>query len=135
MGCKIPKSSIIQIKCLSKDNSAKTSLNSKEYYNKKKLYFYNGNIMNEIYFNSYNNKLTPNLWKKVVDFLPYKDLKEVGKINWKFNKISKSDNVLVKFFKKKNSHDIIYEYKSIDSFSQLRKNDNSECNYSVFIQQ
>ena len=91
--------------------------------------------MNEIYYNSYNNKLTPNLWKKVVDFLPYKDLKEVGKINWKFNKISKSDNILVKFFKKKNSYDIIYEYKSIDSFSQLRKNDNSECNYSVFIQQ
>ena len=43
------------------------------------------------------------LWVKIIDFLSYKDLKEVGKINRNFNRLVKTNNVLVKFFKKQNS--------------------------------
>ena len=64
------------------------------------------------------------LWVKVIDFLSYNELKEVGKINRKFNKLVKTNNVLVKFFKKKNS---IYSKNvnksvSFDTFNQLQRN-------------
>ena len=49
----------------------------------------------------YNNLITKMLWVKVIDFLSYNELKEVGKVNRKFNMLVKNNNVLVKFFKKK----------------------------------
>ena len=54
--------------------------------------------------NQYLNSITNMLWVKIIDYLSYNELKEVGKINRKFNKLVKTNNiVLVKFFKKKNS--------------------------------
>ena len=53
--------------------------------------------------NQYLNSITNILWLKVIDYLSYKELKEVGKINRKFNKLVKNNNVLLKFFKKINS--------------------------------
>ena len=72
----------------------------------------------------YLNSITNMLWVKVIDFLSYNELKEVGKINRKFNKLVKTNNVLVKFFKKKNS---IYSKNvnksvSFDTFNQLQRN-------------
>ena len=63
------------------------------------------------------------LWVKVIDFLSYNELKEVGKVNRKFNMLVKNNNVLVKFFKKKNTEydNIIDNIISFDSFSQLQK--------------
>ena len=74
--------------------------------------------------NQYLNSITNMLWVKVIDFLSYNELKEVGKINRKFNKLVKTNNVLVKFFKKKNS---IYSKNvnksvSFDTFNQLQRN-------------
>ncbi len=78
------------------------------------------------------NSITNMLWVKIIDYLSYNELKEVGKINRKFNKLVKTNNiVLVKFFKKKNS---IYSKNinknvnktvnllSFDTFSQLQRN-------------
>ena len=77
--------------------------------------------------NQYLNSITNILWLKVIDYLSYKELKEVGKINRKFNKLVKNNNVLLKFFKKINS---IYSRNinknenllSFDTFSQLQRN-------------
>ena len=83
----------------------------------------NEKINNRIRFQNKNyfNKLTPNQCKKVLDYLSYQDLKEVGKINRKFNKYCKSSHLLIKFFKKIEEKSFVYnEYKSIDSFSQLQ---------------
>ena len=77
--------------------------------------------------NQYLNSITNILWLKVIDYLSYKELKEIGKINRKFNKLVKNNNVLLKFFKKINS---IYSRNinkndnllSFDTFSQLQRN-------------
>ena len=71
----------------------------------------------------YNNLITKMLWVKVIDFLSYNELKEVGKVNRKFNMLVKNNNVLVKFFKKKNTEydNVIDNIISFDSFSQLQK--------------
>jgi hypothetical protein len=130
MGCKIPKSSNIKISIINSENTS-TSSNRNIDIKKYPYYSYQNTILNS-YYNSYNNKLTPNLWKKVIDFLPYQDLKEVGKTNRKFNKICKNGNILIKFFKKKDDCDY-FQHISFASFSQLRKFDASECNYSFFI--
>ena len=73
--------------------------------------------------NQYLNSITNMLWVKVIDFLSYNELKEVGKVNRKFNMLVKNNNVLVKFFKKKNTEydNVIDNIISFDSFSQLQK--------------
>ena len=40
---------------------------------------------------------------RIINFLQYKELKEVGKINRLLNYLSKDDKILIKFFKKKYS--------------------------------
>ncbi len=69
------------------------------------------------------NSITNMLWVKVIDFLSYNELKEVGKVNRKFNMLVKNNEVLVKFFKKKNTEydNVIDNIISFDSFSQLQK--------------
>ena len=71
----------------------------------------------------YNKSITNMLWVKVIDYLSYNDLKEVGKINRKFNMLVRTNNVLVKFFKKKTS---IYSRKSnivsFDAFGKFQFN-------------
>ncbi len=49
------------------------------------------------------DKITKKNWLRIIDFLQYKELKEVGKINRLFNYLSKDDKILIKFFKKKYS--------------------------------
>ena len=45
--------------------------------------------------------------KKIINFLSYNDLKEIGKINKTLNKISKHNEILIKFFKKRIKQSII----------------------------
>ena len=125
MGCKIPKCS--DIKVISKTFSEKTlgspRIKSYKIFSDKDKF-----PISEKGFKSYNNKITPNLWKKVFDFLPYQDLKEVGKVNRKFNIKCKSYTILLKFFQNK---DDCYDYntsikkKSFDSLSQLQISNDS----------
>ena len=125
MGCKIPKCS--DIKVISKTFSEKTlgspRIKSYKIFSDKDKFH-----ISEKGFKSYNNKITPNLWKKVFDFLPYQDLKEVGKVNRKFNIKCKSYTILLKFFQNKDDY---YDYntsikkKSFDSLSQLQISNDS----------
>ena len=130
MGCKIPKGSHIKISIINSENTSAYS--NRNFENKNSTNYLNRNIILQSNNESYNNKLTPNLWTKVIDFLQFQDLKEVGKTNRKFNKICKKGNILIKFFKKKDDCDY-FQHISFASFNQLRKFDNSECNYSLFI--
>ena len=126
MGCKIPKRS--DIKVISKTFSEKTlgspRIKSYKIFSDKDKF-----QISEKGFKSYNNKITPNLWKKVFDFLPYQDLKEVGKVNRKFNIKCKSYTILLKFFQNKDDY---YDYntsikkKSFDSLSQLQISNDSK---------
>ena len=53
----------------------------------------------------YSKKLSSKTWTFVLDFLSFKELFEVGKVNYLFNSISKNENILKKFFKhRKNGH-------------------------------
>ena len=123
MGCKIPKCS--DIKVISKTFSEKTlgspRIKSYKIFSDKDKF-----QISEKGFKSYNNKITPNLWKKVFDFLPYQDLKEAGKVNRKFNEICKCNEILVKFFQKKDEDIYIY-IRHYDSFSELK-----DPNYSFY---
>jgi hypothetical protein len=101
---------------------------SKETNIKSTCFSFEPNTLKKTFFNFnkkiiYNNLITKMLWVKVIDFLSYNELKEVGKVNRKFNMLVKNNNVLVKFFKKKNTEydNIIDNIISFDSFSQLQK--------------
>lgn len=101
---------------------------SKETNIKSTCFSFEPNSLQKTFFNFnkkiiYNNLITKMLWVKVIDFLSYNELKEVGKVNRKFNMLVKNNNVLVKFFKKKNTEydNVIDNIISFDSFSQLQK--------------
>lgn len=101
---------------------------SKETNIKSTCFSFEPNSLKKTFFNFnkkiiYNNLITKMLWVKVIDFLSYNELKEVGKVNRKFNMLVKNNNVLVKFFKKKNTEydNVIDNIISFDSFSQLQK--------------
>ena len=126
MGCKIPKCS--DIKVISKTFSEKTlgspRIKSYKIFSDKDKF-----QISEKGFKSYNNKITPNLWKKVFDFLPYQDLKEVGKVNRKFNIKCKSYTILLKFFQNKddyNGYITCNKKQSFDSLSQLQVSNDSK---------
>ena len=126
MGCKIPKCS--DIKVISKTFSEKTlgspRIKSYKIFSDKDKF-----QISEKGFKSYNNKITPNLWKKVFDFLPYQDLKEVAKVNRKFNIKCKSYTILLKFFQNKDDYDDCNSYikkQSFDSLSQLQISNDSK---------
>ena len=40
-------------------------------------------------------------WISLLDYLYFKELKEIGKVNRKLNSLTKSSEILLKFFKKK----------------------------------
>ena len=101
---------------------------SKETNIKSTCFSFEPNSLKKTFFNFnkkiiYNNLITKMLWVKVIDFLSYNELKEVGKVNRKFNMLVKNNEVLVKFFKKKNTEydNVIDNIISFDSFSQLQK--------------
>ncbi len=125
MGCKIPKCA--DIKVISKTFSEKTLGSLRIRCSKNFSHKDNFNISEKV-FKSYNNKITPNLWKKVFDFLPYQDLKEVAKVNRKFNLKCKSYTILLKFFQNKddyNGYITCNKKQSFDSLSQLQISNDS----------
>ena len=48
----------------------------------------------------YLTRINEHCWKKIINFLSYNDLKEIGKTNKSLNIISKHNEILIKFFKK-----------------------------------
>ena len=58
------------------------------------------------------NKIFINNWLRILNFFQYQDLKEIGKINRFFNRLSKDNRILIKFFQKRNS-----EYYYFDALS------------------
>ena len=68
------------------------------------------------------NKVSNNSWMKIIDFLSYSDLKEVGKTTKYFNSMCKQYQILTKFFKKKeffHSKPNQKNIKKISSFSNI----------------
>ena len=122
MGCNMVNKKFIKIKsnCLevqSTDITNKTFPMNIKYISKKPQFL---NLKN------YQNIITKKSWKKILDFLPYQDLKEAGKVNRKFNEICKCNEILVKFFQKKDEDIYIY-IRHYDSFSELK-----DPNYSFY---
>lgn len=123
MGCNMQKGEIIINSITSNSNNSVKETNIKS-----TCFSFEPNSLKKTFFNYnkkiiYNNLITKMLWVKVIDFLSYNELKEVGKVNRKFNMLVKNNEVLVKFFKKKNTEydNVIDNIISFDSFSQLQK--------------
>ena len=112
MGC-IQQNKSININQYSNNNILiKKALNNKKNNNKKYKNF-NNNLNNIQNYNKKNlnfeieipiiDKITNNKWLKILDFLSYNDLKEVGKVNKFFNNNVKNKDILLKFFQKRKS--------------------------------
>ena len=110
MGC-IQQNKSININQYSNNNILiKKALNNKKNNNKKYKNF-NNNLNNIQNYNKKNlnfeleipiiDKITNNKWLKILDFLSYNDLKEVGKVNKFFNNNVKNKDILLKFFQKR----------------------------------
>lgn len=85
MGCGISGKKKIQVKVLDSQSNSNSNHNKSGV---QKEYIYLINEKN---------------WKNIINFLGYNDLKEVGKTNKMFNQISKQEDILIKFFKKRNT--------------------------------
>ena len=59
--------------------------------------------INNKYHKNMSHSLTLGLWVKIIDFLSFNEIKEIGKINKTFNRVVKQNEILIKFFKKRNS--------------------------------
>ena len=85
-------------------------------------------------------KLTNKLWINDLDFLNYNELKETGKVNRMFNKNVKQKELLIKFFKKRETV-IINEFEDVNlmntivSFSMLQTNNISSDDEILSIKQ
>jgi hypothetical protein len=62
------------------------------------------------------DKISKKNWLRIMDFLQYKELKEVGKINRLLNYLSKDDKILIKFFKRKKTN---VEYIKINQCNEI----------------
>jgi hypothetical protein len=96
---------------------------------------------NTLYINSYStintkisnppyrnkiNRLSSKIWLRILNYLQYKELKEVGKINRKLNFISKDNRILIKFFQKQEEEDnTIYSFENENSTQVLDNFDKS----------
>lgn len=70
-------------------------------------------------------------WINILDYLYFRELKEIGKVNRQLNSLAKSSDVLLKFFKKKNyNNNLNYVSYCNDSTTILRKN--SFCEISEY---
>ena len=63
-------------------------------------------------------KLTPQNWLKIIQFISYKDLKELGKVNRMFNHYVKQKEILVKFFRRVHSE---YPEESSKQIQNIKK--------------
>jgi hypothetical protein len=113
MGC-IQQNKSININQYSNNNILiKKALNNKKNNNKKYKNF-NNNLNNIQNYNKKNlnfeleipiiDKITNNKWLKILDYLNYNDLKEVGKVNKFFNNNVKNKDILLKFFQKRETN-------------------------------
>ena len=60
-------------------------------------------------------------WMNILDYLYFRELKEIGKVNRQLNSLAKSSDVLLKFFKKKNyNNNLNYVSYCNDSTTILR---------------
>ncbi len=72
------------------------------------------------------HKISSKNWLRILNFLQYKELKEVGKINRKLNFISKDNRILIKFFQKQEEEDnTIYSFENENSTQVLDNFDKS----------
>lgn len=122
MGCNMINQKFIQVKSNYLDINS-TNVTNKNFpinitYISKKSQYLN--------YKKYQNIISKKSWKNILDFLPYQDLKETGKVNRKFNEICKCNEILLKFFKKKDNDLYIY-IRHYDSFSQLQDPNHSFC--------
>lgn len=74
-----------------------------------------------------SQRITNILWIKILNYLNYKELKETGKVNRLFNKTVKQKEVLIKFFKKRESNTMmkckdVNFINTLFSFSILQNN-------------
>ena len=56
---------------------------------------------------NYKNIISHKSWTNVFDFLSYNEIKEVGKTNKLFNHLVRQNQILVKFFKNKNTFNTV----------------------------
>lgn len=127
MGCHIGKKKITIRSTVKKEESLK-------FYDKfeKKLYLKQNNTKKNIC-----RAIRQSSWLNVIDFLKFDEIKEVGKTNKMFNYLVRQNQILIKFFKKKESNNLFFyntrphinikaeQYKkAIESFSVLQ-NQNS----------
>ena len=82
--------------------------------------------INDIYLKNMVHRIENSLWVKVIDFLEYNELKETGKICKSFNRIVKKNEILIKFFKKRNS-----DFYNIQNYkNNIRANKNKFSSFS-----
>ena len=77
--------------------------------------------------------LTRSSWMNILDYMKFTELKEIGKVNRFFNSMTKSSDILIKFFQKKKDISSYYN-ESTSNFSSFLRN-NSFCSFSDNIKQ
>ena len=108
MGC-IQQNKSININPISNKNTNKKNINIKNFNN---ININNIQKFNKKFEKNFNfeseipiiDKITNNKWLKILDYLNYNDLKEVGKVNKFFNNNVKNKDILLKFFQKRKSN-------------------------------
>lgn len=119
MGCGISRQQKITVSSQKTINKNKiTSLNMKSVKTK----YQKQNWLN--YINETN-------WKNIINFLSYSDLKEVGKTNKLFNQIAKNEEVLVKFFKKREKIYSEFQNSSLLTSQNSIKSENKSSKVSI----
>ena len=101
--------------------------------------------INKNYVSSDKNRIQPKFFNKIgkvnciniMNFLSYNDIKEIGKINRKFNFMIRTNNILVKFFRRKSSlneksFNGIVKYGSFSELQNISTTYNQEKNYIYF---
>ena len=109
MGC-IQQNKSININPISNKNTNKKNINIKN-FNKYNININNIQKFNKKFEKNFNfeseipiiDKITNKKWLKILDYLNYNDLKEVGKVNKFFNNNVKNKDILLKFFQKRKS--------------------------------
>ena len=117
MGCNVMKRRNITINSNVKYKKTST-WNSINRFNIDKKFECEQNVIKINYFNTIKKDNCIN----IINFLSYNDLKEIGKVNRKFNFMIKTNNILVKFFRRKSSFNekIMNRIINYRSFSELQ---------------
>lgn len=106
MGCGLAKQNRVVMTSLYKENPSNRSM---QLYNCEMNYRKKSKIAT----------ISCNSLLNIIDYLNFVELKEVGKVSKVFNYLSKQNEILIKFFKRK---EIIIKKTQIDSFTVPRKN-------------